>query len=180
MSFQLVHVSGHHAPGLMLVNIVLLVMAVTALSIVLGRIAILLTGTATAKVMEARRMGLREGLSRSVQRRAMERSVRRRCHELSRGTRGLLSIGVTAPLVGLMGSVSVGLNLFRAWALTGGGYGPWILAAVAEALVPLWTGLAIGLFAIWGRAFLMGWVARTRLHMCRPLVYDSVDLSKSN
>ena len=95
----------------------------------------------------------------------MERSIRANRHELSQEVRNFLTIGLTAPLVGLVGTVSGFLNAFRGVALTGSGGIGAVSAGLAEALVPFAIGLGIGLVAIWSHAYLWGRVERITVRM---------------
>lgn len=97
----------------------------------------------------------RDGLDRAARIRALERHVRTRSYELGRGLRALLAVGITAPLIGMVGLVAGLINPLRGLSLSASGGVASVSAGLVVALEPVSVGLVIGLASFWSYAFLL-------------------------
>ena len=133
MSFSTVDVWNHMGTTARTVHFALVLMSIAALSVLIERWL-----TFRGYAVHSR----------------TDRALRQARYELSHGLRSLISIGLTAPLVGLLGMVQGLLNAFRGMSLVGSGGLGAVSAGLAEALVPFAFGLAVGILAIWCYAYL--------------------------
>lgn len=118
MSFQLVEVSSHMGPAARAAHFVFL-MGLAALAVVLKHFHRLRSARAVERVRKAGDQAAAEGSDRGARRRAMERAARAARFELGRGLWILLTLALTAPLVGTLGAVAGLRNLCRGIALLG-------------------------------------------------------------
>jgi biopolymer transport protein ExbB/TolQ len=73
---------------------------------------------------------------------SMRRAKNNGVESLNKGVRGLLSVAITAPMIGVIGTIVGLLNVFEGISLVGGGGVGAVSAGVAEAM----TATALGLF----------------------------------
>ena len=161
MSFQLVHDSSHRGPAARAAHFAFFLMGLAALAVVLGHFRRLRSARAVERVRKAGDQAVAEGSDRGARRRAMERAARAARFELGRGLWILLTLALTAPLVGTLGAVAGLRNLCRGIALLGSvEIGP-VSEALAEALASFRFALVIGIPSFWAYAYLRARVDRT-------------------
>jgi hypothetical protein len=80
--------------------------------------------------------------------------------QLRRHLHALAAIKVTAPMLGLLGTLLGLINAFAGVALTGAVSTPALAGGVAEALLMTVLGLVIGLPAWWAHSFFTAWGER--------------------
>ena len=88
--------------------------------------------------------------------------------QLRRRLHALAAIKVTAPMLGLLGTLLGLINGFAGVALTGVLSTPALAAGVAEALMMTVLGLVIGLPAWWAHSFFTAWGERIAAHAAAP------------
>jgi biopolymer transport protein ExbB len=81
--------------------------------------------------------------------RAIERETLLTTADFKRGLGGIATIGVTAPFIGLFGTVVGIINAFRGMAISGSGGLAAVSAGIAEALVTTALGLFVAIPAVW-------------------------------
>lgn len=161
MSFQLVHVSSTRGLAALGAHFVLFLMGLAALVVVLKHFRRLRSARAVDRVRKAGDQAAAEGSDRGARRRAMERAARAARFELGRGLWILLTIALTAPLVGTLGAVAGLRNLCRGIALLGSvEIGP-VDETLAEVLALFQFSLEIGIPSFWAYAYLRARIDRT-------------------
>ena len=97
----------------------------------------------------------REDLVDTV-RRAIQRASALTANDLKKGVSALATIGATAPLVGLLGTVVGIITAFQGIAATGSGGLGAVSAGISEALVETALGLVVAIPAVWFYNYLTG------------------------
>jgi biopolymer transport protein ExbB/TolQ len=88
--------------------------------------------------------------------------------QLRRRLHALAAIKVTAPMLGLLGTLLGLINGFAGLAMTGVVATPALAAGIAEALMMTVLGLVIGLPAWWAHSFFTAWGERIAVHAEAP------------
>jgi biopolymer transport protein ExbB len=97
----------------------------------------------------------REDLVDTV-RRAIQRASALTANDLKKGVAALATIGATAPIVGLLGTVVGIITAFQGIAATGSGGLGAVSAGISEALVETALGLVVAIPAVWFYNYLTG------------------------
>jgi biopolymer transport protein ExbB/TolQ len=165
MSFSLIDSWNCPSPSATLVNLVLFLMCLASLSVGVERLRFFRSIRAAESIRAVGADADAEGLGRNARRRAMERVSRAVEHELGRGLRNLLALGLLAPLVGILGAL-IGLwNALRGISLTGSSGIGAVSAGLTEALFPFLYALLVGIPSFWAYAYFRARIDRMVLQM---------------
>jgi biopolymer transport protein ExbB len=175
MSFRVIDICNDCGSGNRPVNFVLFLMALAALSILVERFRAFRASSALDAMRAIGSMARREGASARERRFLLARVARSIRHEHGRGLGSLLTVAITAPLVGVLGTLSGCIAVCRGMALTGSVSPGAASAGLAAALQPLAYALLVGIPSLWAHTYFCERRERVSLAIERALLAGDLD-----